>query len=108
MGDKTDAADVLAAVLLGETQALCEILAHAIAVEHLDAVPSRAQHFRDGLADGALAGGPKAGPPDRHACGICVRLRQPTQNSLWPPARRVARFRYVGRADGFRPGLFWR
>ena len=56
LGDVGDAADVGVAVFLGKTEALAEVLAHFVAVEHLDMSLPVAQGLFERPRERALAG----------------------------------------------------
>lgn len=67
LGDLGDAADVLVAVLLGETQVLVQAEANIVAVEAVGGEPEVQQVLLEGGGDGGLARCRQAGEPDGEA-----------------------------------------
>src|SRR6266511_2361675 len=75
-GHVADPGDVGVAVLAAEPEALAEVGADLVPVEHLDTVPAFGQARRDRVGDGGLPGAGQAGEPedeavvDVHAGGV--------------------------------------
>lgn len=67
LGDLTNAADVLVAVLLGEAQVLVQTEAHVVAIETVGGQPQVEEMLLEGGSDGGLARGGEAGEPDGQA-----------------------------------------
>src|SRR5690349_4868934 len=65
--DEADAADVSVAIFLAEAQALAEVLAHHVAIQHLNFRTGVTQAFFDDRGDGALARAGEPGEPQRKA-----------------------------------------
>ncbi len=63
MADKANAPDVGVAVFLGKSQALAEIGAHDVAIEHFNFATAAFQHGNEVLGDCGLAGAGKPGKP---------------------------------------------
>lgn len=62
-----DAADVLVAILLGETQVLVQAEAHVVAIEAVGGGAELQQVLLEGGSDGGLARGREAGEPEGQA-----------------------------------------
>ena len=72
-GDPADPLDVRVSVLVREAEALREMRAHHVAVEHLDVRAAPLELRREGATDRRLAGSRKPGQPD----GVArIRLRR--------------------------------
>src|SRR5581483_6970552 len=94
VGDEGDPANVRVAVLLGEPEALGEVLADHVAVEHLDPRTPIAQLALDDLRDGRLARAREPGEPEReaffvsHCLPLCMSRSgsEPPRGGCTPPA----------------------
>ena len=78
LGDLADAADVLDAIRVGESQVAVQAVAHVVAIEHVGVHALRVQLALDDVGDGALAGAGQSGEPqDRRPVAVHARRATP-------------------------------
>jgi hypothetical protein len=73
-GHEADAPDVGVAVFLAEAQALRQVRAHHVAVEHGDVAPALQEKGGEDLRGGGLAGAAQPGEPDAHPLPVPRRV----------------------------------